>query len=482
MRCALALRGALGFLGFLGVGLLAIPGAAHSADWGRFRGPNGAGVAEATKLPAEVSPDRNVVWKVPLPPGYSSPIIDEDRIYLTAFEGDTLLTLCLNRADGKVLWRRGAPRDRVEPLDKRNGPASPSAATDGKSVFVFFGDFGLVSYTRSGEERWRRPLGPFHNIYGMGASPIVVDDLVVLVCDQGPGSFVVGVGRDDGVVRWKTPRPEALSGHVTPIVVRPAEGPAQILAPGSFRMDAYAADTGESVWWVNGLPSEMKSVPVLSGDIVYVSGFNTPENDPGRQVKIPTFAEALASQDRDHNRLLSVEEVTDERTKRYFPFTDLDGDKSIDAEEWRIYAATMAAENGLLAFQVGGRGDRTATSLRWKYQRSVPQLPSPLLYRDVLYMINDGGVLTTLDPATGALRKQGRLRGAVDHYYASPVAADGKVYFVSQAGIVTVVKAGPEQEVLSVGELDDEVYATPAIADDRLYVRTRSGLYCFGVK
>jgi outer membrane protein assembly factor BamB len=247
-------------------------------------------------------------------------------------------------------------------------------------------------------------------------------------------------------------------------------------------MDAYSVDTGESVWWVSGLPSEMKSVPVLSGDTVYVSGFNTPENDPGRQVKIPGFDEVRATQDGDRNGRLTLDEVTDDRTKRYFPYIDLDSDKALDAEEWTIYAATMAAENGLLAFRVGGRGDRTATSLRWKYQRSVPQLPSPLLYRDVLYMINDGGVLTTLDPATGALRKQDRLRGAVDHYYASPVAADGKVYFVSQSGIVTVVKAGAEQEVLSVGELDDEVYATPAIADGRIYLRTRSALYCFGIK
>ena len=122
----------------------------------------------------------------------------------------------------------------------------------------------------------------------------------------------------------------------------------------------------------------------------------------------------------------------------------------------------------------------TATALRWKYQRSIPQLPSTLVYRGVIYMINDGGILTTIDPANGQAFKQGRLRGAVDKYYASPVAADGKVFFVGNSGVVTMLKAGPDQEILSVDELDDECFATPAIADGRIYIRTRGMLYCFG--
>jgi outer membrane protein assembly factor BamB len=145
-----------------------------------------------------------------------------------------------------------------------------------------------------------------------------------------------------------------------------------------------------------------------------------------------------------------------------------------------MYQASMAAENGLLALRLGGRGDVTQTSLRWKYQKSIPQLPSPLLYGNVLYMINDGGVLSTFNPETGALLQQSRLRGAIDHYYASPVAADGKVFLVSQSGVITVLKAGGTPEVLTVHELDDESYATPAIADGRIYIRTRSALYCFG--
>jgi outer membrane protein assembly factor BamB len=223
----------------------------------------------------------------------------------------------------------------------------------------------------------------------------------------------------------------------------------------------------------------MKSGPVLVGDTVYVNGFSTPENDPGQQVIVPPFAEVIARQDADKNGMLSPAEAPDERTRRYFAFIDLDGDGAADAEEWRIWVNGSASENGLLAFRAGGRGDMTGKSLRWRYSRSVPQLPTTLVYGGTVYMINDGGILTTLDAATGAVKKQARLRGAVDHYYASPVGGDGKVYIVSQSGVVVVLDSARDQAILSTGELDDEVYATPAIAGGRIFIRTRGALYCF---
>ena len=460
--------------------LVLLLASAEDNDWSRFRGPNGTGVADAAGLPAEIGATKNVVWKTVLPPGYSSPAVSGDRVFVTAYEGDTLLTIALDRATGKEVWRRPSPRDRQEKLDKRNGPASPTPVADGKNVYVFFGDYGLVSYDFAGGERWRTPLGPFNNIYGIGASPVLVEDKVVLVCDQNRGSFAAAFRQSDGREVWRIPRPEALSGHSTPIVYAPPGGPVQVIAPGSFRMDSYAAANGESVWWVNGLPGEMKSGPVLLEDTVYVNGFSTPENDAGRQVVVPPFAEVLAKHDANKDGKISEAEAPDERTRTYFVFSDLDEDGSLDAAEWRIWAASSASENGLLAFRAGGHGDLTGKSLLWRYSRSVPQLPTTVVYLGVVYMINDGGILTTFDARTGEVRKQGRLRGAIDNYFASPVAGDGKVYIVSRSGTVVVLKAGGEQEVLSVGELDDEVYATPALAGGRIYLRTRGALYCFG--
>jgi outer membrane protein assembly factor BamB len=135
----------------------------------------------------------------------------------------------------------------------------------------------------------------------------------------------------------------------------------------------------------------------------------------------------------------------------------------------------------LYVFQRGSQGDETA-KLVWKYQRSVPQLPSLVVYRDVAYMLNDRGILTTLDAATGRLLRQDRLRGVPDNYYASPVAGDGKIFLASNSGVIAVLRAGGEQELMAANSLDEEIFATPAIANGRLYVRTASALYCFGMR
>jgi len=448
-----------------------------AADWPRFRGPNGAGVADGPALPASLDPG-GAAWKVAVPRGYSSPILLGERLYLTAFEETELLVLCLSRADGRELWRRKAPRPRVEKVDKRNGPASPSAAVDGDRVVVFFADFGLVAYDHAGQELWRTPLGPFDNVYGMGASPILADGLVLLSCDQSRGSFVAAFDAKTGRERWRTPRPEALSGHATPVVLSRPGAPDQLIVPGSFRLDAYDIRTGAVVWYANGLPSEMKSGAVLGDGAVYVVGYSSPLNEPGQHPKLPSYADWRAAQDQDKDGRVTKAEA-DPTSKDYFDFIDLDRDGSVSESEWRMNEAMMAAENGLLAFKSDGKGDVTRSGLLWSYRRSIPQLPTPLLYRGVLYMINDGGILTTLDPATGKALKQGRLREAVDQYFASPVAGDGKVYFVSKSGIASVLKAGSEQEPLSVADLAEEVAATPALGDGRLYLRTRSSLYCF---
>jgi outer membrane protein assembly factor BamB len=455
---------------------------APAADWPRFRGPNGLGVGDESNVPTEFSPDKNLVWKTSLPPGHSSPILVGDRIFMTAYDGEKLLTIALDRATGKILWRREAPRDRKEALDSRNSPASPSPVSDGKNVFVFFGDYGLISYGIDGNERWRSPLGPFTSVYGVGASPVLVDDKIVLVIDQSVGSYIAAFGQNDGKQRWKVARPEALSGASTPAIMRDAQGKSLIVAPASFRMDVYSADTGEVVWFMHGLASEMKSVPIIDGDTIYISGYNTPENDPGKQVAIASFAQVLKTADANHDGRISVEESPDQRTRSLFKYLDLNGDGTLDESEWRTYAALMAAENSLMAIHATAHGDATSTAVKWKFQRAIPQLPSVVLYRGVLYMINDTGVLTTLNSQTGEVYKQARLRSVSDHYYASPVAADGKIFFASNSGVVAVLKAGGDQELLAANKLDEDIFATPAIADGRIYVRTVAGLYCFGNK
>ena len=361
-------------------------------------------------------------------------------------------------------------------MDKRNSPASPTPAVDGDTVVVFFPDYGMLAYDRAGEELWRLPLGPFDNEYGMGASPVIRDGRVYLPCDQNLGSFLIAVSLEDGAQVWRVERPHARSGHCTPVF-----SGEDLILPGSFFLDAYDPATGARRWWVGGLSFEMKSVPALHDGTIYINGYGSPLNQPGNQVAVATFEEVLRQNDDDGDGAIDAAEMPKSRARGFFEFVDLDGDGSLNERDWDFLRAALASQNGLLAITAGGEGDVTETNVRWSYRRSVPQLPSPLVYRDVLYVLHDqGGRLLLLNPDSGEVIGRGRIEGAIDNYYASPVAGDGKVYLVSESGLATVLRAGGKIEPISVTDLDERCYATPAIGGGHVYLRSVRALYCFG--
>jgi len=459
-------------------------------EWSRFRGPNGTGVSTATNLPTEFGPDKNVVWKTSLPEGHSSPVLARNRIFVTAFSGDKkapkLFVIGLDRKTGKELWRREIPRTKAGRLENVNGPASASPVTDGENVFAYFQDFGLIAFNADGKERWRVPMEPFNIFYGYGASPILVDDKLILPVDQDGGAFLLAVDKNTGKTKWKIDRPEVISGYSTPTVYQPKTGAKQLLIPESFQLSAYSVEDGKRVWWVRGLACEMKSVASYDNEYAYVNGWGFPLNQPGKQIPTVSFEEGLKRYDKNKDGFVGRDEIsgTEPMDKVLAPnygfdAFDLNRDAKLDAKDWDVFRSMMSSENGLLAIKLGGKGDMTSTAIRWKYQRPVPQVPSTLLYQGSLFMVNDSGILISFDPATGNVIKQGRLKGAIDKYFASPVGADGKVYLVSQDGTVSVVKATGEWDVLAVNTLGDEVFATPAIDDGKIYVRTKSTLYCF---
>jgi outer membrane protein assembly factor BamB len=446
-------------------------------------------------LPVEFDPKHGVVWKTDIPMGHSSPIVHGHRMFVTAVEGGSrsdaglqkvvdrggkLVTICIDRHTGKILWKAAAPRPRLEHYQPTNSPASPSPATDGTRVYVFFGDFGLICYDFAGREVWRLPLGPFNNVNGHGSSPVVVDDLVVLLCDQDANSYLLAVDKASGKVRWKVERPDVTRSYSTPGVLRVAGKPTELIVPGSFQLASYEARTGKKLWWITGLSWQPKSTPVIDGDIVYAHWWEN-GGEAEQPSETPSFADTLAKFDTNKDRNITPEEFApDLRLQKGFPNNDLDADGFIDERDWIFYAARRASRNALLAVKTGARGDLTGSpSVLWRMQKFLPNVPSPLLYRRVLYLIKDGGILTAVDPKNGTILKQGRMTGALDTYYASPVAGAGHVYLLSQAGKMTVVRAGASWEIASSADFDEECYATPAIVGNSIYVRTRSAVYCF---
>ncbi|MGH9336913.1 MAG: PQQ-binding-like beta-propeller repeat protein, partial [Vicinamibacteria bacterium] len=411
------------------------------SEWPQFRGPNATGVAEEENLPVTFGPKENVRWKTELPPAPSSPAIGGGKIFLTGLEGETLETFALDRDTGKILWRREAPRLRKQELHENNHPASPTPVTDGENVYVFFADFGLLAYGPEGEELWRLPFEPLHNPFGHGSSPILAGELVIQVCDQDVGSFIIAVDKTSGAVRWKTPRDHAQRGYASPVLYQPEEGGLQALVIGSYQLHAYDVRSGEPVWWLRGLPWQIKPTPVVSGDEIYFVT-SSGESDPGEQEIVPSFVDALEKLDSDGNGKLSKEEVSDPRAiARFDEYLDLDDSGFLEERDWAQFQSRRQGMNSLWAYRAGGRGDVTETNLLWKNPRTLPNVPSPLFYRGVLYTLKEGGIFTSFDPETGEIRKQARLDGAPGAYYSSPVASDGKIYAVSEEGRVAVIRA-----------------------------------------
>ena len=453
----------------------------EAGDWTQFRGPNGSGVSTSRDLPLRFGPQENVRWKTSLPPGHSSPVFSREIIFVTGFHENRLSTTALDRKTGEIRWTRDVARTRKGELHRDNSPASPSPVTDGSNVYVFFQDLGLLAYDAHGNELWRVPLGPYNTPFGIGGSPVLAGNHVVQVCDGESGSFMVAVDKKTGRIAWRNERPLVRRGFSTPVLYRPQGGELQVLVPGSFQLVAYSAATGGKIWWSRGLTWQMKPTPVLDAEYAYVLGW-AGGADPGKQEDILPFAEVLKTHDRNGDRKLSKEEAVGALAANYhkaWDTIDLDLDSQMGERDWEIYRLRRASVNSVQRIRLGGKGDTTVTARGWQYHKSLPNVPSPLLYERVLYLIKDGGIVTTLDPGTGAVFKQGRLKEAMSRYFASPVGGDGKVYLLGENGDVSVLRAAPEWEVLAVNRMDEDCYATPALVDGKIYLRTVSALYCF---
>jgi outer membrane protein assembly factor BamB len=462
------------------VGLLAVSTLPVSGQWPQFRGPNASGVdASPQGYPVAFSPTDGVVWKAAVPYGQSSPIVVGSQLYLTAREGEQLVTIAFDAATGQERWRRAITPARRTEVYKANSGVSPSPAADAQGVVVFFADVGLVAYGTDGTERWRTPLGPFLNFYGMSGSPIIAGNLVVLVCDQASGSFLVALDRATGKQRWRRERPEASTAWSTPIIFTPpGSREAQVVVLGSTRLDGYTLATGEPRWWLGPLASSGAiPMPVVHGDTLLITTSSSTE--PWME----TFEALLGKLDADKDGRLTRAEFMKDTTGWAAHFGWLDGNRDdvLLKAEYDVARDMGIGEFGVAAIRpADARGKLDPAAVIWRFKKNLPYIPAPLAYQGQFYMVKSGGIITTLDPATGQTLKEGRSQGAPGDYYASPVAADGKVFVASVGGRVSVLKAGAQWELLGVNDLGDEIHATPALSGGRIYVRTRGMLYCFG--
>lgn len=406
---------------------LAISGAmfapANAENWTRFRGPNGQGVSSETDLPAKWSATDNVVWKTNIPgDGWSSPIVHGDHVFLTATteEGKSCRVICVDRKSGDVAWNKEVHRQETRAKRAQNSYATPTPLTDGKQVYAVFSDGTVVAVDYDGEPVWKNSDVKFNSLHGLGASPILVGDQLIMPFDGSSSddkkvgwkipwdkAVVLSLDTATGDVRWKGSRGESRVGHVTPILVDDGR---QVVSAGGDRVQGHDVKTGDRIWSIYSQGEGVTPSPVVGERLIFTSsGFEEPT---------------------------------------------------------------------IRAIRLGGVGDITETHIAWEQTKGVPALPSLLYVSPYLYSITRDNILHCIEASSGEIVWLKRLCGA---YSASPVFADGKIYVLSEEGITLVLRPGAKYDEIERNSLDEKCMASMAVSQGQVYIRSAEHLYCIGV-
>lgn len=445
--------------------LLTVACSLAAQDWPEFRGPNRSGTSNAAGLPERFDQQSNVAWSAAVPMGRSSPIVKNGRVFLTASAGGNLLVLAFDLRTGKSLWTYTIPRTRQNEIDpQRNDPASSTPVTDGERIYAFFQDFGIVALSWDGKLAWKFPVDPFVNTYGIASSPILSGETVIFQADQVRGSYLVAINKKSGKPRWKIDRPQVEEGWATPLV-RPETG--ELISLSSATVDGIDLETGKTRWSVPASHGLMIPSPTIHGDVLIatIRGSDQPTYPPW--TRLVTF-------DTDKDGKVSPDEFGKFGPRNSFGIADPDRDGFITEPEWNAFRNRGVGDFGITAISLKDH------KVLWRHQKGLPYVPSPVVYQGIVYVVRTGGVVTALDLTTGQVLKEARAGDALGDYFASPIAADGKVYVCNAQGKIAVLKAGANWEVIAVNDLGENIAATPAIVDGGVIVRTHKNLFRFG--
>ncbi|HUV64633.1 MAG TPA: PQQ-binding-like beta-propeller repeat protein [Sedimentisphaerales bacterium] len=473
--------------------------------WNQFRGPNGQGVAEVDHIPVHFSPESNVLWKTVIPTGHSSAVIWNDRIFLTADEstnGKELVTLSIDRKDGKILWRQVVQAETQVRFHPLNNAASSTPAADERNVYVYFGTCGLICYDHAGNEVWQRKIDMPKSKYGMATSPILYQDKVILVLDgDDSSSRLLAVHRDTGETVWEQPRPLFKAGWSTPMIWRHGQAE-ELVVLGSKRLTSYDPSTGEEIWWAGGFPQETVGIPVVGDGLLFAGAAALGGRGDDKLDAAGTWKITVEEFDRNRDNQIQRDEMTKgfafiqrpelpkDNPGYGLPVKDMDvllrifdhdENRIISEAEWMQTMSGFAAisQPNLMAIRPGATKDARKSHVAWEIRRGIPETPSLLYCRGKLYLLRDGGVLTCLEAATGKELFREEI-GAAGQYVASPIAAGEKIIAASVRGVVTVIQVDDKLHVLARNDFGEKIFATPAVAENKIYLRTTGHLYALG--
>lgn len=410
MMCTLRFSVVMVLLGWTAHGSL-------GQEWTRFRGEDGAGASEAASIPVRWT-SRDYTWRVPLPGlGHSSPVLWADRIYVTSAVQDNAARhiRCLDASDGRTVWERTFASATFD-LGNATAYDASSPVVDDERVYLVWANpkkCVLLALDRhSGETVWQRDMGPIDSEHGFGTSPIVYNDLLIQLCDNKADAWIAALDRKTGETRWRADRDAVKTAYSTPTVYRPEGGRPQIITVGwGPGFTGYDPESGRRLW----------QLPVLNF----------------RSVGSPLAAGGL------------------------------------------IFASAGAGGSGRQMFAVRPGVPETGVEAKVEYEiaGSLPYVPTPVAYGNLLFLWSDAGVVQCLDVPSGEVHWRERIGGG---YYGSPVRVEDRIYCMSREGKMLVLAAAKQYRLLAEIDLEEPSHSTPVIADGVMYLRTFHHLMALG--
>ncbi|KPK86104.1 MAG: hypothetical protein AMS27_05725, partial [Bacteroides sp. SM23_62_1] len=410
------------FLGSLTSVLVFIAGCQEQRqNWTHLRGSNLDGIAVVCHVPLKWNQDSNIVWKTEIHDrGWSSPVVFGNQVWMTTARGDgkELFAVCVDFNTGKILHDlKIFEPDSVFGKHSINTYATPTPCIEKGFVYVHFGRYGTACInTDNGLIVWQRYDLVCDHVQGPGASPVLYNNLLILHYEGQDTQYIVALDKSDGSTVWKTFRPEEPYQPLAPIgrksYITPlminVSGKDLLVSNGSAICIAYNPETGKEIWRVTRGAESTIAMPVSEGGIVF------------------------------------------------------------------FYTGYMTAADGhnfseLLAVNADGNGDITETNIIWRKETPVLQLLTPVIKDGLIYTIDSENNLMCMDAKTGENYYSERMKGK---YNASPVYADGNIYFCSTRGEIMVIKEGTELEIVAQNRLEGEIWATPAILRNNILIRT----------
>jgi outer membrane protein assembly factor BamB len=397
-----------------------------AADWPNWRGPEHTGSSPESDLPLRWSTAENLAWTLPLPSrGGSTSIVSGDRVFLNLVDGDRVVVWCVDRRDGRIRWKRPVGSAEGHAHRKHN-MATPSPVVAGERVFVMTGNGVLRGFTVEGEELWARDLqedyGPFGLQWGYGSSPLHHEGILYVPVLHGmktdDPSYLLGVDPATGETRFRVERPT----------------PARRESPDAYTTPAVARRDGQTEIVVTGADVVTGHEPGTGKELWRDRGLNPNDEGNYRIIASPVTVGDIV--------------VAPSRVKP------------------------------MVVLRAFGRGDVTDTHRLWTFDRG-PDVPTPATDGSLLYVVTDKGILWCFELETGKT-VYGPERLAVGTYSSSPLLADGKLYVTSEDALTSVVKAGPEFELLAENALEGFTLSSPVAAQGQLFLRTGTALYCIG--